>query len=37
MDVNALKNKIGIFSENHVMGFIVGTSIGLVDIRFQTH
>ncbi|WP_437617738.1 PTS galactitol transporter subunit IIC [Enterococcus faecalis] len=30
MDVNALKNKIGIFSENHVMGFIVGTSIGLI-------
>ncbi|GMA08750.1 PTS galactitol transporter subunit IIC [Tetragenococcus halophilus subsp. flandriensis] len=30
MDVAALKEKIGIFSENHVMGFIVGTILGLI-------
>lgn len=30
LDVQTLKEKIGIFSENHVMGFIVGTALGLV-------
>ncbi|WP_373144067.1 MULTISPECIES: PTS galactitol transporter subunit IIC [Enterococcus] len=30
MDVNTLKQKIGIFAENHVMGFLVGTALGLV-------
>ncbi|MGG5316499.1 PTS galactitol transporter subunit IIC [Enterococcus sp. AZ072] len=30
VDVHTLKEKIGIFSENHVMGFIVGTALGLV-------
>lgn len=29
-DVNALKEKLGIFSENHVMGFIVGVGLGLL-------
>lgn len=29
-DVNALKKKIGIFAENHIMGFIVGTALGLI-------
>jgi PTS system galactitol-specific IIC component len=30
VDVNELKRRIGIFGENHVLGFIIGTSIGLV-------
>lgn len=30
MNANTLKDKLGIFGENHVMGFIVGTTIGLV-------
>ncbi|MBC6308888.1 PTS galactitol transporter subunit IIC [Listeria sp. FSL L7-1582] len=29
MDANALKDKIGIFAENHVMGFIVGALLGI--------
>lgn len=29
MDANALKEKIGIFAENHVMGFIIGFLLGL--------
>ncbi|MBC1317241.1 PTS galactitol transporter subunit IIC [Listeria booriae] len=29
MDANALKDKIGIFAENHVMGFIVGLLLGI--------
>ncbi|WP_088810564.1 MULTISPECIES: PTS galactitol transporter subunit IIC [Listeria] len=29
MDANALKEKIGIFAENHVMGFIIGGLLGL--------
>jgi len=28
MDANALKDKIGIFAENHVMGFIIGLLLG---------
>lgn len=28
MDANALKEKIGIFGENHIMGFIVGLGLG---------
>lgn len=30
MDANALKAKIGIFGENHVMGFLIGLVLGLV-------
>jgi len=30
IDVNELKRRIGIFGENHVLGFIIGTSIGFV-------
>ena len=30
IDVAALKEKIGIFGENHILGFIVGTAIGLL-------
>ncbi|MGI6709420.1 MAG: PTS transporter subunit IIC [Dethiobacteria bacterium] len=30
LDAAALKEKIGIFGENHVMGFIIGTLIGLI-------
>jgi PTS system galactitol-specific IIC component len=30
LNANNLKNVIGIFGENHVMGFIIGTLIGLV-------
>lgn len=29
MDANALKDKIGIFAENHVMGFIIGGLLGI--------
>lgn len=29
MDASALKDKIGIFAENHVMGFIIGFLLGL--------
>lgn len=29
MDAKTLKSKIGIFAENHVMGFLIGTGIGL--------
>lgn len=29
MDANALKEKIGIFAENHVMGFIIGGLLGI--------
>src|SRR5699024_3318929 len=30
MDANALRDKIGIFAENHVMGFIIGLVLGIV-------
>lgn len=30
MDVNVLKDKIGIFVENYVMGFIIGGFLGIV-------
>lgn len=30
IDAAALKKKLGIFGENHVLGFIVGTAIGLL-------
>lgn len=29
MDANALRDKIGIFAENHVMGFIIGFLLGI--------
>lgn len=30
LNVQALQEKIGIFGENHVLGFIIGTAIGLI-------
>ncbi len=30
LDAQAIRNKIGIFGENHVLGFIMGTIIGLI-------